>query len=385
MNRTSKRTALWLTVILLVAIVAASALRAVQHRRAAAALASQNTSTPSQIELAPTDLVTVKETELDQSVAVSGGLRAVRSAQVKAKVAGELRELTVREGESVRAGQVLGRIDPAEYEARLRQSQEQVAAAQAQLDIAERSLQNNRALVDQGFISRNALDTSVSNAAAARAGLQQARAGVDLARKALNDTVLRAPIDGVVAARNAQPGERVAVEARIVDIVDLTRLELEAPVPAEQVVQLAVGARARLRVDGLAEPVQATLARINPSTQPGTRAVLVYLALDPHPALRQGLFATGEIVLDRTRGLALPASALRQDAGRTIALVVHDDRVEQREVRTGRTARDANGGETLVEIVDGLAAGDRVLAGSVGLVRDGVRVRVTEVASQPAR
>ena len=385
MNRTSKRTALWLTVILLVAIVAASALRAVQHRRAAAALASQNTSTPSQIELAPTDLVTVKETELDQSVAVSGGLRAVRSAQVKAKVAGELRELTVREGESVRAGQVLGRIDPAEYEARLRQSQEQVAAAQAQLDIAERSLQNNRALVDQGFISRNALDTSVSNAAAARAGLQQARAGVDLARKALNDTVLRAPIDGVVAARNAQPGERVAVEARIVDIVDLTRLELEAPVPAEQVVQLAVGARARLRVDGLAEPVQATLARINPSTQPGTRAVLVYLALDPHPALRQGLFATGEIVLDRTRGLALPASALRQDAGRKIALVVHDDRVEQREVRTGRTARDANGGETLVEIVDGLAAGDRVLAGSVGLVRDGVRVRVTEVASQPAR
>lgn len=385
MNRTSKRTALWLTVILLVAIVAASALRAVQHRRAAAALASPNTSAPAQIELAPTDLVTVKETELNQSVAVSGGLRAVRSAQLKAKVAGELRELTVREGESVRAGQVLGRIDPAEYEARLRQSLEQVAAAQAQLDIAERSLQNNRALVDQGFISRNALDTSVSNAAAARAALQQARAGVDLARKALNDTVLRAPIDGIVAARNAQPGERVAVEARIVDIVDLTRLELEAPVPAEQVVQLAVGARARLRVDGLAEPVQATLARINPSTPPGTRAVLVYLALDPHPALRQGLFATGEIVLDRTRGLALPVSALRQDAGRAIALVVHDDRVEQREVRTGRTARDANGGETLVEIVDGLAAGDRVLAGSVGLVRDGVRVRVTEVASQPAR
>ncbi len=384
MTRFAKRAALWLILILVVALVAASVMRAVQHRRTAASLATTPETAGGLIELAPTDLVVVRRADLSRSVAVSGGLRAVRSAQVKAKVAGELRELAAREGEPVRAGQVLGRIDPAEYDARLRQAQEQVASAQAQLDIAERSLQNNRALVDQGFISRNALDTSVSNAAAARAGLQQARAGVDLARKALNDTVLRAPIDGVVAARNAQPGERVAVEARIVDIVDLTRLELEAPVPAEQVVLLAVGARAILRVDGLAEPVQATLARINPSTQAGTRAVLVYLALDTHPALRQGLFASGEIELDRVRALALPASAVRHEAGRHFVLVLHDDRVEQRQVKAGRTARDAAGGDPLVEIVEGLTEGERVLAGSVGLVRDGVRVRLTQVNSTAA-
>ena len=384
MNRSAKRIALWLTLIVLVAVVAASVVRAIQHRKAATALAATPTAA-ALVELAPTDLVTVRQAEMSRSVSISGGLRAVRSAQVKAKVAGELRELAVREGEAVRAGQVLGRIDPVEYEARLRQAQEQAASAQAQLDIAERSLQNNRALVDQGFISRNALDTSVSNAAAARATLQQARAGVDLARKALSDTVLRAPIDGVIAARNAQPGERVAVEARIVDIVDLSRLELEAAVPAEQVVQLAPGARASLRVDGLPEPVQATLVRINPSTQAGTRAVLVYLALDTHPALRQGLFASGDIELDRARALALPASAVRHDAGRPFVLVLHDDRVEQRQVTTGRSARDAAGGEALVEIVDGLSEGDRVLAGSVGLVRDGVRVRLTQVPKATTR
>jgi membrane fusion protein, multidrug efflux system len=384
MNRSAKRIALWLALIVLVAVVAASVVRAIQHRKAATALAATPTAA-ALVELAPTDLVTVRQAEMSRSVSVSGGLRAVRSAQVKAKVAGELRELAVREGEPVRAGQVLGRIDPVEYEARLRQAQEQAASAQAQLDIAERSLQNNRALVDQGFISRNALDTSVSNAEAARATLQQARAGVDLARKALSDTVLRAPIDGVIAARNAQPGERVAVEARIVDIVDLSRLELEAAVPAEQVVQLAPGARASLRVDGLPEPVQATLVRINPSTQAGTRAVLVYLALDTHPALRQGLFASGNIELDRARALALPASAVRHDAGRPFVLVLQDDRVEQRQVTTGRSARDAAGGEALVEIVDGLSEGDRVLAGSVGLVRDGVRVRLTQVPKATTR
>jgi membrane fusion protein, multidrug efflux system len=384
MNRSAKRIALWLALIVLVAVVAASVVRAIQHRKAATALAATPTAA-ALVELAPTDLVTVRQAEMSRSVSVSGGLRAVRSAQVKAKVAGELRELAVREGEPVRAGQVLGRIDPVEYEARLRQAQEQAASAQAQLDIAERSLQNNRALVDQGFISRNALDTSVSNAEAARATLQQARAGVDLARKALSDTVLRAPIDGVIAARNAQPGERVAVEARIVDIVDLSRLELEAAVPAEQVVQLAPGARASLRVDGLPEPVQATLVRINPSTQAGTRAVLVYLALDTHPALRQGLFASGNIELDRARALALPASAVRHEAGRHFVLVLHDDRVEQRQVKIGRTARDPSGGEALVEITEGLSEGDRVLAGSVGLVRDGVRVRLTQVNTAPAR
>jgi RND family efflux transporter MFP subunit len=380
----AKRIALWLTLIVLMAVVAASVVRAIQHRKAAAAMAATPTAA-ALVELAPTDLITVAPAELSRAVSVSGGLRAVRSAQVKAKVAGELRELAVREGEAVRAGQVLGRIDPTEYEARLRQAQEQAAAAQAQLDIAERSLQNNQALIDQGFISRNALDTSASNAAAARASLLQARAGVDLARKALKDTVLRAPIDGIVAARNAQPGERVAVEARILDIVDLSRLELEAPVPAEHVVQLAVGARASLRVDGLTEPVQARLVRINPSTQSGTRAVLVYLALDKHPALRQGLFASGEIELDRVRGLALPASAVRHEADRHFVLVLSDDRVAHRQVKIGRRGRDAASGEALVEIVDGLSEGERVLAGSVGLVREGVRVHLTQVGAAPER
>lgn len=384
MNRLAKRIAPWLVLALIVAALAAGVLRALQSRQASTATAA-SPAADVLVELAPGDLLTVQRRELARTVAVSGSVKAVRTAQVKAKVAGELRGLTVREGEAVRAGQVLGRIDPAEYEARVRQAQEQAAAAQAQLDIAERSLQNNRALVDQGFISRNALDTSVSNAAAARAALQQARAGVDLARKALGDTVLRAPIDGVVAVRAAQPGERVGVEARIVEIVDLSRLELEAAVPADQVVQLDVGARARLRVDGLAEPVEATLARINPSTQAGTRAVPVYLTLAAHPALRQGLFATGEIELERTQALALPASALHGEAGRDVVLVLHDDRVEQRQVKRGRSARDPSSGETLVEIVEGLAEGERALAGSVGLVRDGARVRLTQMPASSAR
>lgn len=383
MNRYLRRALPWLIVGLLLLGLVLGVIRAVKARQSLAQTAPSE-ATVSLVELAPSDLVEVQRHELGRSIAVSGGLKAVRTAQVKAKVAGELQELVVREGESVRAGQVLGRIDPTEYAARLRQAQEQAASAQAQWEIAERTLANNRALVDQGFISRNALETSISNAAAARAAVQQAQAGVDLARKALDDTVLRAPIAGQVSVRAAQPGERVGVDARIVEIVDLSSLELEAAVRAEEVVGLSPGARARLRVDGLDETLDATVVRINPSTQPGTRAVPVYLAVQAHPALRQGLFATGQIEQMRRHTLAVPESVLRHDEARPHVLVLREDRIELREVILGESGQSA-AGQRVVEIRSGLAEGERVLTGSVGRVRDGVRARVTSVAPSPQR
>ncbi|MFN3295902.1 efflux RND transporter periplasmic adaptor subunit [Caldimonas sp.] len=383
MNRFIRRTLPWLILGLLLLGLVLGVIRAVKARQSLAQTAPASAAV-SLVELAPSDLVEVQRRELSRSVAISGGLKAVRTAQVKAKVAGELRELTVREGEAVRAGQILGRIDPTEYAARLRQAQEQAASALAQAEIAERTLANNRALVDQGFISRYALETSISNAAAARAAVQQAQAGVDLARKALDDTVLRAPIAGQVSVRAVQPGERVGVDARIVEIVDLSRLELEAAVRAEEVVGLSPGAHALLRVDGLDETLDATVVRINPSTQPGTRAVPVYLAVQAHPALRQGLFATGQIELMRRQALAVPESVLRRDQARPYVLVLRDDRIELREVVVGESGQSATG-EPIVEIRAGLAEGERVLAGSVGAVRNGVRARVTAAAPAPQR
>ncbi|GIX25818.1 MULTISPECIES: efflux RND transporter periplasmic adaptor subunit [Caldimonas] len=373
MNHHIRRTLPWLILGLLLLGLVLGVIRAVKARQALAPAAA---TVVSLVELAPTDLVKVQRQDMSRRIAISGTLKAVHTAQVKAKVAGELRSLEVREGEAVRAGQVLGRIDPTEYAARLRQALEQAASAQAQLDIAERTLANNRALADQGFISRNALETSMLNAAAARAAVQQAQAGVDLARKALDDTVLRAPIAGQVSMRSAQPGERVGVEARIVEIVDLSRLELEAAVRADEVVELRVGARARLRVDGLSESIEATVARINPSTQAGTRAVPVYLAVQAHPALRHGMFATGHIEWASRQALAVPESAVRHDQGRSFVLVLHEGRIERRDVLVGESGSTADG-QRIVEIRSGLSEDEQVLSASVGAVREGVRARLT--------
>ncbi len=337
-------------------------------------------STAPGLELLPGDVLVLQPVELQRSLSVSGGLKAVRSAMVKAKVAGELQRLTVREGDTVRAGQVIGQIDPADNQSRLRQAEQNVAAAQAQLDIAERALKNNQALVDQNFISRNALETSSSNAASARANLRAAQAAADLARKALKDAVLTAPISGTVSQRLMQAGERAALDARIVEVVDLSKLELEAAIAPEDVVALRVGQLAELQVDGLAAPLPARVERINPSTQTGSRAVMAYLALQAQPeGLRQGLFAQGRIALSREASLAVPLSLVRINQAQPQVLVLADGQVQVRTVQLGARgqARFGNGAlEDAVEVRQGLVAGDTLLRNLVGAVQPGTPARL---------
>jgi RND family efflux transporter MFP subunit len=343
-----------------------------------AAAAPAAASAPLALDLAPTDLAVARRTELATLLAVSGGLRAVDTAVVRAKVAAEVRQLPVREGDAVQRGQVVAVLDDTEYQWRLRQAEDQAAAAKAQLEIAERTLANNKALVDQGFISQTALETSQSSAAGARASLAAARAAAEIARKGVNDAVLRAPLPGLVSQRFVQPGERVSVDARLLEVVDLSRIELEAALAPEDVAGVRVGQVATLDVDGFAQPVRARVVRINPSTQAGTRSVMTYLAVDAQPGLRQGLFARGSIALERRPALVVPASAVRLDQARPYVLVAAGGKVVQRTVTTGLKGDAVLDGapEPAVEITAGLDDGQTVLRGSVGALRDGTAIRL---------
>ena len=346
------------------------------------------------LELTRGDYTVVGLVDLGTSLAVTGSVKAVQSAVVKARVAGELKRLTVREGDRVAAGQLLGQIDATEYQLRLRQAEDQAQAAQAQLDIAQKALDNNKALVNQGFISRNALDNSVSSAAGATASLQAARAGAELARKAVGDSEIRSPIAGLVAQRLVQPGERVSVDARLLEVVDLSRLELETAVAPEDVVQLRLGQAALVQVDGLPQPLPARLVRISPSAQAGTRSVLAYLEL-PATAqaagLRQGLFGRGQIELLRKRALVVPSNAVRYDQAKPYVLTVVDGKAAVRPVTLGAAGSVVLSGapEGVLEITSGLEAGVTVLRGTVGALREGTRLKLpglgVTAASAPGR
>ena len=379
-------------VLLMVAGITVVALGVMKKRQLAAAAAAAPASAPLSTELGAADVVVARVQSLTRTLVVSGGLRAVTSAVVRTKVASEIKSLDVREGDTVKAGQVIGRLDTTEFEFRVKQAEQTAVAARTQLDIAKRALTNNRALVEQGFISPTGLETSVSTEAGAQASYQAATAAAELARKARADSILVAPISGIVSQRLAQPGERVGVEAKVVEIVDLSRIELEAAVAPEDVGSVQVGQTARLEVDGLSAPATARVVRINPSTQAGTRAVMVYMALQPLPGLRQGLFARGSIELQKKDALVAPLSVVRVDQARPYVLRVEGGKALQRTVELGTRGQAQIDGrvESAVELTSGAAAGDTLLRASAGALRAGTSVKlavpsVAASASTPPR
>jgi RND family efflux transporter MFP subunit len=367
----------WALAALVVVLLITSVWRALSQRKTqqetVATQAAQRTQTV--VELGAADLVPVKLLELAQGLAISGAIKAVNSAVVKARVPGELQGLTVREGERVKAGQIIARVDAREYQARVLQAQQQAQAAKAQIDIARRNFDNNRSLVEQGFISKTALDTSVASLAAAEATYQAAQAGTEVAAKSIEDTVLRAPISGLVSQRLAQNGERIAVEARIVEIVDLDHLELEASLSAAESLDVRIGQSAVLQIEGAAKPVTAQVVRINPSTVAGSRAVLVYLAVDATPGLRQGLFAQGTLGTGHLQTLALPLSAVRTDKPQAYVQVVSNNKVSHQNVELG--ARGEVDGQTMVAI-KGLSEGATAIIGSIGTLRQGSTIKIIQ-------
>ena len=365
----------WLkTALVLLALIAVVALgwRGYAARQATRQAQSAPVKDPV-IELSAIDLATAHVVELTSGLPISGALKAVNSAIVKARVPGELQGLTVREGDRVEAGQVIARVESTEYADRVRQAQQQADAAKAQVEIAQRQVDNNAALVRQGFISKTAADNSLASLKTAQANHRAAQAGIDVLRKSLADTVLRAPISGQVSQRLAQPGERVAPEARIVEIVDLSRLELEASISPADSVAVRVGQQALLRIEGVAQPVAATVARINPSAQAGSRSVLIYLTVAAQPGLRQGLFAQGQLATETQRALAVPLNAVRTDKPLPYVQVVEGDRIAHRTVQTG--VRGQVDGELWVA-VQGVADGARLLRGAAGVVREGTQVKL---------
>ena len=328
------------------------------------------------IELVAADMVIAKTITLSNGLPISGSVRAANNAVVKAKVAGELRGLVVREGDTVQEGQLLATIDTTEYAAKLNQAQKTADAAKMQIDIAQRTFDNNKALVEKGFISSTVLETSWATLEGLKATHQAALAGVDVAKKSMDDTKVAAPISGVIAVRNSQTGERVGIDTRIVEIVDLSRLELEATLAPSDSVSVRIGQVALLDIEGTSKAVRAHVVRINPAATAGSRSVLVYLVLENTAGLRQGLFAQGTLATSKVDALAVPVDAVRSDKPAPYVQIVENKKVVHKTVLLG--TRGTAGGVDYVA-VQGIEGGAVVLQGNVGAVREGVSVTTAKV------
>jgi RND family efflux transporter MFP subunit len=388
-----KRWIKWIIAMVVVAAIGVSVMRALQARKTqqetVAAATAANAKAQSVVELAATDVVKAQVKELSVGLPISGSLKAANSAFIKARAAGELQGLTVREGDSVKAGQVIARIDVTEYAARQQQAQDQADAAKAQIAIAQRQFDNNKALVDQGFISKTALDTSLATLNSAQATHRAALSNVDIAKKTMLDTVLRSPISGTVSQRLAQPGERVGIDTRVVEVIDTSRMELEANISAADALSVKVGQTAMLAIEGSAAPVSSQVVRINPNTQAGSRNVLVYFSISNAANLRQGLFAQGSLGTAKVTALTVPLSAVRNDKPTPYVQVLEGNIIKHIAVelsQRGEVANTATSGgrsETVVA-VKGIAENAHVLVGSLGALREGTVTKFTQAATATA-
>ncbi len=342
--------------------------------------AGPDQNAPVTLQFGAADLTHVEAKPLNRWLAVSGTLQPVRQAIVKAKVAGDVRQITVREGDAVKAGQVLASIDTTDLDSRLVDRVGALESARAQLALAEKTRGMNVRLLNDKFISQNAFDSAESSFSVARGSVKSAEAQVQLARNALKDAQATAPLSGLVAKRHVQPGEKVAIEAPLVTVVDLHDLEVQALVPAVDIPELSIGMPVDLAVDGFGERrFMGRVERINPATEAGTRAILVYVKLPNNDAtLRSGMFATGRIALAASAPApTLPTAAIRTEAGQSYVWVIDNGKLVKRIVLTGR--RDDSAGRT--EIKTALAGSVPVLAGKFDNLKDGAPALVKAPAS----
>lgn len=326
-------------------------------------------------ELSKRDIAVVEARPLAVTLPLSGSLIPLAQATVKSKVSGVVLATTVQEGMRVAAGQVIARLDDAEARARVAQQQALLADANARLALAKKNQANSAALLQQKYIAQSAYDTSSNAVDLAQAAVDAARAQLDLARIALADTVIRAPLSGVVSKRHVQAGEKLSPDSPVFSIVDLQQLTLDAQVPASDIPRIKVGQEVQFRVDGFGERNFAgKVVRINPSTEAGSRAMLVYIGVDnPDGLLRAGMFAKGAVTTEKSAAHALlPLSAVRTEKGEDVVYRVDGGKVVVQPVKLGLRNQD----EGLVEALDGIQAGATVLALPLDGVKPGHRVKL---------
>jgi RND family efflux transporter MFP subunit len=362
------------TVAIVTMLAAGAGLFAFQSGRSKAPEAKQETSKP--LEFAAGDLVAPQRLSLAQSVPVSGTIRPFSSAMVKSKVAAEVAKVHVRDGEAVRRGQVLVTLDATDWKARYDAQAAVLADARARLTMAEKTQAANRELLARKFISQNAFDNAQGNHDVAAAGVNSATAQLAIQKRLLDETVVRAPIDGIVAKRLVQAGERVSEQQSLMSLVDLDTMELEAAVPAGMVGKVSVGTMLDFQVEGYGtRTFRGEVERINPQAEVGTRSIAVYVRIaNRDKALKGGMFATGKVSVQAEPVLTLPAVAIREEAGSRYVFALAGDKVQRLPVETGMRNEEVG----VVEIRSQLDPAARVISVKVDGLKHGAPARMTK-------
>lgn len=330
--------------------------------------------------LANEDLLTARTSRMAQGPVITGAVQPERRADLRAEVAAVVVQVLKDNGETVRTGELLMRLDDTAIRENLNSAQEAERAAAQALQQAERTVQRQQTLQAQGMISAQALEDAQVRRNAAQSEHVAARSRVVAARQQLQRTMVRAPFAGVVSERKASTGDTAQIGKELVKVIDPLSMRFEGLVSADRLADLRPGQAVRFRINGFSDQAfGGRIERIDASVNTATRQVAVAVAFDaPSAAPRvAGLFAEGRIETGVTQVLTLPENALVRSGEQAHVWRVQGATLSRVDVRLGE--RDPRTGE--VPVLSGLAAGDRLLRNPGSGLRDGQAVELAAPAA----
>jgi membrane fusion protein (multidrug efflux system) len=328
---------------------------------------------PPPIQIGDENVVRVKRDAIVTGPFVSGALRAAQEATIRAELGGSVLQVNVDEGQTVKRGTVIARIDTSSLDDARRSAESAVAAARAQLDLARREAQRTEQLVSAGALAVRDLEIARSNVRTVEAQLADAEARLVAAQKDITDAIVRAPINGIVSDRTVNTGDIVTAGSPLFTVIDPSSLRLEASVPSDELTQLRVGATVLFSIRGFEQQFEGRIERISPAADPVTRQVPIFVTVpNTDGRLVAGLYAEGRVVTASANGLVIDANAVNEAEESPWVLRVRDGRTERVEVVVGvrdpRTER--------VELKAGVNEGDVLLRGSAQAIAPGVQVAI---------
>ncbi|HEV7591420.1 MAG TPA: efflux RND transporter periplasmic adaptor subunit [Longimicrobium sp.] len=329
---------------------------------------------PEVLTLGPEAAAVVRQEEIRTGPQLSGSLSAERQAEVRAQVGGQVLAVYAEQGQAVRAGQPLARIDASALVDAATSAQTGVASAQTSLEVARRNYERAQTLNQAGALSDRDLETARAQLSQAQAQAAGARSQRASAQKQLGNTEVRAPITGVVSLRPVGAGDIVQPGAALFTVVDPHSMRLEASVPADQLGELRIGSTVRFTVNGYpGRAFTGTVQRISPAADPATRQVPVVVTIpNGQGALVAGLFAEGRVESQVRQGMMIPATAIDERGVTPTVLRVKGGKTERVAVQVGVRDPDTE----RVEVTAGLAPGDTVLVGAALGTAPGTPVRI---------
>jgi membrane fusion protein, multidrug efflux system len=335
------------------------------------AKASNNPAESQQLVVA---VATAHQKDLIRTAQTQGALFPKEKAVLAAEVSGALAQVFSDMGDQVKAGQVLARIDPREYQLRLDSAQASLEQVQARLANAQANFRRMKELNGEHLIAAQQYDQSSAEMRVAQADTDAAEKQLGIARKKLSDTDIRAPFAGSVQKRMVSLGEHVGEGMPLYELIATDPIKLRAPIPERFVPMAKVGLRIDLTVDARPDKIfHGTVSRIAPALDENSRTLLIEAEVpNADGMLKPGYFAHVTMNLGHDRALFIPTSAVLRYAGVARVFVFKDGAVRSREIATGSIEGDQ------IEIISGLKPGERVVVSDVDRLADGTLVVAKE-------